>query len=199
MNRIWLIWAICFLLVAGKGCKEGDSKNKAKAIEAAENVIHYRNVLGIRDICMRVDVFDSWGDPDIESAYEGTKYDVAVLDPEPCNEPEVHHVPDGWAEMPCEAVFYEELSGAELGRSLAKLIERGEDEGSWGKVEVVAGHPLTDDTILDSSWVVPFVFVHDQMVAPLAGSGAIFRIDVILDKELKLISVITTGGQTWIS
>ncbi len=199
MKKSWGIFVLVILVLILAGCKDGRGKNKKKVIEAAENVLHYRNVLGIRDIAMRADLLDDWGDSEIKEAFDEAVFEVAVLDVEPCGEPAVIHLPSGWENLPCKTVFYEELTGAEIGQSLAGLVERSEGEKPWGDVQVVTGHPLEDETVLDSSWVVPFVFVHDQMVAPLAGSGAIFYITVILDSELKLISVITTGGQTWIS
>jgi hypothetical protein len=199
MFRVSSVFMMIILVVAICGCKKGTQEGREAAVEAAENAVHYNNVLGVRDIAMRIDIFDNWGDPAIKTIDKSTRYEIVVLDPEPCDAPVVGFLPGGWAEMPCEAVFYEKLSSAELGKSLAKLVSHGEGKGSWGGVEVVTGQAISDDTVLDECWVVPFAFVHEQMIAPLAGSGSIYRIDVILDKELKLISIIKTGGVNWVS
>jgi len=191
---------ICVLLLIVMGCKEEICGERDLAVENAENVIHYHNILGVRDIAMRLELVKDWNNSDaINKAYEGTTYEMVVLDPEPCGKPAIHNVPVGWDKIPCEAKYYSELRGDELIGNLQKLVERSDSEKPWGKVEVIAGYPIEDKTDLSGCWIVPFIFAHDHMVAPLAGSGAIFRIDVILDCEYNLISVITTGGQTWIS
>ncbi len=199
MKKIAVVLFIIAILVSG-GCKTGEKADAKKAFEEAENVIHYRNVLGIRDIALRSSLIDNWGNKEvIDEAYGGMTYELLILDPAPLDRPSVNHVPNGWEEMPFEIVYYEKLKGGELISNLERLVERGDGGGSWGHVEVVSGHPIKEETVLDGSWVVPFIFVHDQMVAPLSGSGAIFRLDVILDNDFNLISVIATGGQTWIS
>ncbi len=197
--RITIICAMILFAAAFSGCKKGSQDGREEAVEAALNAVHYHNVLGVRDIAMRIDIFDSLEDPAINEIDKSSKFEFAVLDPEPSGPPKAGIIPPGWDDVPWEPVFYEKLTGAELGNFLAKLTMREGDSGSWGSVETVVGEAITNEAILDECWIVPMVFVHEQMLAPLAGSGSLYRIDVILDKELKLISIIKTGGQTWIS
>ncbi|HDR91086.1 MAG TPA: hypothetical protein ENN75_02435 [candidate division Zixibacteria bacterium] len=198
MIRVSSVFMMIILIVAICGCKKGSQVGREAAVEAAENAVHYNNVLGVRDIAMRIDIFDKMNDPAIDEIDKSGKFEFAILDPDPAGPPEAGLITSGWEEVPWEPVFYEKLTGAELGNFLAKLTMR-DGGGSWGSVETVVGEEITNDTILDECWIVPMVFIHEQMIAPLAGSGSLYRIDVILDKDLKLISIIKTGGQTWIS
>ncbi|RKZ29563.1 hypothetical protein DRQ36_08245 [bacterium] len=199
-KAFFAILMIGLALIAGCKEKETTKTEQELALETALDVIHSRNVLGIREIAMRIDLLDDWGDKGaVKKICKGEKYELAILDPAPLDKPAVMHVPEDWEAMTCKIAFYEKLTGQDILANLNKLVARGEGEEPWGTVEVVSGHPIKEETILNDSWIVPFIFVHDQMLGPLAGIGKIYRIDVILNKDLKLISVIATGGETWVS
>ncbi len=193
---IFISLALAF--IGCKECKKSDAETQA-AIEAAENAIHYYNVFGIRNLAMDGVLLDDWSDrAAISKVTSENTYNLAILDSPPVGKPAVKHIPNGWDRLPYNAIFCEWLTGQDLLSKHEMLIERG-DGTKWGKMEVLAGIEIEENTLMENSWVVPFVFVHEQIVAPLAGSGSIYRIDVVLDSELKLITIIASGGQTWIS